>query len=226
MKKPAHHLAPDDAKSLLEEVLPPFYELIGRIASIWAALEHRIDQLIWDLMDVEQTLGACLTTQLNGPQVRIRCLKALLEARGWPQAKLTELNKFGSDMQVVQEERNRAVHDVMLVGTQSRRPFNRRVATIANKIVFETKQLSIEDLKMTVEESMALLERFGQFQTQVRTAVPIASDERLRKLLWREGPPDEVRLNLDSNLSARRRQLQSLAAKEIFPKRRRKNKTT
>jgi hypothetical protein len=61
-----------EVDAFVHEHLKAFYPEIGRIASVWAMLEFRMDQLIWHLMGVEQTLGACLTTQLSGAPPRLR----------------------------------------------------------------------------------------------------------------------------------------------------------
>ena len=197
----AKALRPDEINALLEEVLPPYHQAVGEIASVWAMFEQRLDQLIWDILGVEPKLGACLTSQLNGPAPRFRVLKSLLELREWKQELRRKLNKLSHDIIEVQEERNRAVHDVVLVGHNSKRVFKRTVATINNKLVYEVVDQSIEQLKDTLKKSKNILKRFNDVQDEIRSFVPILSDDKFDELSRRHGPLTERTLPL--NLSKR-----------------------
>ena len=44
----------------------PVYSLIGYLASEWAHLEMSLDQIIWELLGVPSSDGACVTAQLMG----------------------------------------------------------------------------------------------------------------------------------------------------------------
>ena len=72
----AHIVAPAD----------PAYDsqfaAVGRLVDKWAQLEFAIDQAIWQLANVEQMLGACITAQLIGVNGRLQALRSLLQARG------------------------------------------------------------------------------------------------------------------------------------------------
>ncbi len=180
----------------LERVLAPYHTQVGAIADVWAQFEQRLDQLIWDLADVEHPVGACITSQLNGPGPRFRVLKALLELREWPSDIRTRLNKLSHEIQVQQEGRNRAVHDAAFVGLSSETVYRRTVATVNNKLVFETVAHSLGTLKTVFEESRALLRSFNELQAEVRAFEPQPSLDKLAELCRRHGPPSEHRLTL------------------------------
>jgi hypothetical protein len=67
----------------------PYCLELGRLSTIWAALEHAIDQLIWELSCVAPNIGACLTAQMIGPGPRMRALLALVHALGGDDSLLT-----------------------------------------------------------------------------------------------------------------------------------------
>jgi hypothetical protein len=66
-RRPQKPMTEAKVERLLDKHLKKYHEQAGRIASVWAMLEFRMDQMIWWLAGVEQTFGACITTQLNGP---------------------------------------------------------------------------------------------------------------------------------------------------------------
>jgi hypothetical protein len=179
--------APDDAQveAFLDEHLKEFHPEIGRIASVWAMLEFRVDQLIWHLVGLEQTLGACLTTQLNGATPRLRALKSIMEFRGSSPELITKLNKFSGDIIEPQEARNRAVHDPWFVSTELKTVSQVRKATIKNKIVYESMPIELAELKTVYQESKKILIRFNQLRDEILAEPLSALQGRRRKQLWR-----------------------------------------
>ena len=180
-------LTDSQVEAFLREHLKDFHPEIGRIASVWAMMEFRMDQIIWELMGVEQTLGACLTTQLHGSAPRLRVLKSLMELRGSSPALITKLNKFSADILKPQEDRNRAVHDPWFVGVKSKEVSQIRKATIDNKIVYERFPVASEDLKSIYRASVAMLKRFLALRNEILMEPLSALRERSRKRLYRAG---------------------------------------
>ena len=113
--------------------LKKFYPEVGRIAAIWAMLEFRMDQLIWDLACVEQSLGACITTQLNGPTPRLRTIKALSSLLGVTNEVMKKIDKFNHAIMKPQEERNRAIHDPWFIGSETKNVYKVTVAIVRNR---------------------------------------------------------------------------------------------
>ncbi len=178
---------PDDAQveAFITEHLKEFYSEIGRIASVWAMLEFRMDQLIWHLIGVEQTLGACATTQLNGTAPRLRTIKAIIEYRGSSPELTKKLNKFSGDIIEPQEARNRAVHDPWFVGKDSKKASQIRKATINNKIVYESTPVEISELKIVYQNSKDILVRFNKLRDEILSEPLSALQKRRRTRLWR-----------------------------------------
>jgi hypothetical protein len=195
--------APDrkSIQSLVDENLCQYYKEIGKIASILAMLEQRTDQLIWDLIHTEQRLGACLTSQLFGPSPRLRVIVSLLEERQWDRKLIKNIIKLREKVHSVQELRNRAVHDVLLVGFESKKVFKRTI-TARNKLDYSISEHSIEDLRTATSESLQVLEEFNEIQKQIREKNPLLSKSAKELLQYRHGPLDEGKIPIVSRDSS------------------------
>ena len=103
--------------------LPPDHELntlIGQVASGWAYVEHILDGIIWELVGVEPSYGACITAQVMGIGNRCRILLALAELKHLDKSivdRITELMRRSYD---TGELRNRIVHNPWFLEHQSK----------------------------------------------------------------------------------------------------------
>jgi hypothetical protein len=91
------------------------YPLIGQVASEWAHFEHMLDRLIWQLAEVEDVRGACITAQLMGIWPRFNTIKALLTHRSTAEPQLKPFIKASTEIsnccRDLSEDRNRIIHD-------------------------------------------------------------------------------------------------------------------
>ena len=177
--------AHDKVEAFINEHLVEYHAHIGRIASVWAMLEFRIDQALWEFMGVEQTAGACVTTQMNGTSPRLRARKALMELRGSSPGLLKKLNRFSADLTSPQEARNRVIHDPWFVGNVTKKAHQIRKAVISNRIVFERIPMEMTELSKIYEDSVVLLKRFNALQDEILKEPESSLRERRRKSLWR-----------------------------------------
>jgi hypothetical protein len=184
---PEVHMTADEVEAFINEHLQDFHAEIGRIASVWAMLEFRMDQLIWHLAGLEQTTGACLTTQMNGTTPRLRALKALLELRGSAPELLKQLNKFTGDIVAPQEDRNRAVHDPWFVGKETKRVSQIRKAVIGNRTIYERLPVQLDELKATYVASKTVLVTFNALRNQILAEPQDSLRERRRTQRWHSG---------------------------------------
>ena len=196
-KRPA--LTESQAAAFMEKNLRKFYPEVGRITAVWAMLEWTMDRLIWDLAGVEQMLGACITTQLNGPTPRLRTIKALAALLGAPDTTLTKINKFGRTIITPQEERNRAVHDAWFVGMKTKNVSKMTVAVVDNRLTFAQQVTTVESLKETLRKSKMVLTEFNVLVEDIRASVQPSSPEIQRRLFQRVSPLDERKLGPDSS---------------------------
>ena len=80
---------------------------IGKVADAWATLELYINRAIWELMDVEQAIGACTTANVSSFNLKMNTLVALLAYRGAPEANIKTFNKFSENASGLARQRNR-----------------------------------------------------------------------------------------------------------------------
>jgi hypothetical protein len=118
---------------------------IGKVADAWATLELWINRAIWELMDVEQRAGACVTAHIGSFGARIRALIALIALRGGDDKVIKTLNKFCTDAEGLGRQRNRVIHDAWF-GQQGTRNPHQFVATADRKLDFGFKPVPTEDL--------------------------------------------------------------------------------
>jgi hypothetical protein len=103
---------PSQPDAEFEDIDPEFYELVGRIACDWAALEMKINDCIWALSGTSFGAGACVTSQIHSIDSRMKALAALLTLKGATEL-ATKINGYGANvLRKASDKRNRAVHDI------------------------------------------------------------------------------------------------------------------
>ncbi|MEX0802024.1 MAG: hypothetical protein WD688_01695 [Candidatus Binatia bacterium] len=103
------------------------YNLIGRVASDWAHVEHLFDLIIWKMLGTDSARGACVTAQVMSAFGRCKAIVALLthhqQKTGKDMSglidKTTELMNKSSSLS---DRRNRIVHDPWYVITANDAP--------------------------------------------------------------------------------------------------------
>jgi len=106
-------------KHLHESRTREHFHEIGNITCSWALLNHYIDKAIWDLAEVEQWAGACMTSQIPNTAGRLRTLLSLVEARQGSDGLRKALNQFMGDTVTLQNRRNRIAHNPWSVHTET-----------------------------------------------------------------------------------------------------------
>lgn len=149
----AHHPVPSDQK------FDPQFAAIGRLVETWAQLEFHIDQAIWQLAQVEQMFGACITAQMIGVNGRLRALRSLLQVWGASEATVKAVGRFAGSLSDLQQKRHRAAHDPRLVNWSTGK-LERLEITADNKLVFGFEPEDAESLKGTREKIAAKIEEF------------------------------------------------------------------
>jgi hypothetical protein len=98
------------------------YAAVGKVASNWAAFEHRIQWAIWNIAGLDNLTGTCITTQIGNSARMIDAIIALLRLKGAAEEAITPLNKFAEKVGKKQRQRNRIVHDPWLFRIPSGEP--------------------------------------------------------------------------------------------------------
>lgn len=143
---------------------------LGFCVAIWAELEHRINQAIWELANVEARAGVCLTAQMIGPGPRIRALVALVTHRGGSGALRNELNQLASDLTSLGGKRNRLAHDPWVV--MDDRSVARLNVTAERKIDYSWHHVELQELMDFFEEVELIYARFMDLWERILSELP------------------------------------------------------
>jgi hypothetical protein len=150
----------------------PIYNLVGRVASEWAHLEHLLDLIISELADLPSPRMACVTAQLMGVWPRYNCILALLKHRSSSNTKLEkfigDLNSISGGSRTISERRNRIIHDpwyvldakALATAQQKSMPKDDR----KYKWQYGVKEVGDNEIDETLKEIAKLSARVGEFR--------------------------------------------------------------
>jgi hypothetical protein len=160
------------------------YQAIGRLATLWASLEHEINSAIWDLANIEKPCGACITAQLTSISTRLRAFAALVRHRGGTEPFVKSINKFVEKAEGLGRRRNRVIHDPWI--TENRQAFRLEI-TADKKLTYAWKlvpQHKIDNLAWEIakarteflslyERALAELPTFSRTQFEQSFHIPL-----------------------------------------------------
>jgi len=144
---------------------------IGAIATTWAHLEWAVDRLIWELADVKQQLGACITSQFGGLHPRLRAAISLVQLRGGSQRLIDNLNKFYADSEPLLRKRNRTVHDPWLTEIQTGATARMEIAA-DKRLKYDFKHVETEELLSIQRELHDHHVRFDRVMDDILAEMP------------------------------------------------------
>ncbi|HEV2603659.1 MAG TPA: hypothetical protein VGU24_08385 [Microvirga sp.] len=144
---------------------------LGHLCAIWSALEFHVDQVIWELANVERYAGACLTGQMIGPGPRGRALVALVGVRNGNKALIKDFNAFAREFGELGAARNRYVHDAY--GYDPIAQEMKRVHKTADKVLkFDIEPFSVADIHELHDKITDLVRRFDDLYFQMLDELP------------------------------------------------------
>lgn len=174
------------------EEIKKLYALIGQICSGWAIFETRVHVIIWDVADVPQPLGACMTAYMGGIYAKFKAMKALFIARFGEQKHVVEqINAISADSVNLQEIRNRFIHDPIIWKEGIVDVSQWRTTVVKNKLEFGEKPLTEAELRKFVGSIRELLTRMHDLDRDVRKLIA-ASPDKWRQQFLRIQPPSET----------------------------------
>lgn len=153
-----------------------YYTATGRIAVNWAFLEAYVNRFIWELMDVEQFVGACLTAQIIAPSNRFRALIALVKYRGGSERHVSKLNKLAARVDTLSRQRNRFVHDPAVADLEGN--FFRLEITADKSLTFGAQPIDLAKLKIFADEIKGTAQRFWDLAEEIRLELPASPNIR------------------------------------------------
>jgi hypothetical protein len=141
----------DTSDRLYISLLDAYHCMVGRIASQWSSLEFDMDYLIWQLAEVAQEPGTCITSQLNGTGARMRTIIALLGLRSVEEPIVKKFRSFEGHAQELSLLRNRIVHDTWAYG-EPNKVVQLRLAIVNKQLDFGLKEIEFEEISKTLEK--------------------------------------------------------------------------
>jgi hypothetical protein len=170
-EKEAQDKIAQELDSTFETRWLPLMAGIGRIATTWAKLEFMINEMIWDLSNVDVRSGACITAQIMSPIGLMRALIALVRLHGGKDDLISDLNKLSGRIDGVARRRNRIVHDPWGWDATTK-TYIRLEITADRKLVFEDKAAELADLKSVFDDICALLADFWKMEHRIMAELP------------------------------------------------------
>jgi hypothetical protein len=153
---------------------------IGKVADAWATLELYINRAIWELMDVEQAIGACTTANVSSFNLKMNTLVALLAYRGAPEANIKTFNKFSENASGLARQTNRILHDAWFGQKGTRSPYQ-FIVTADKKIELGFKAVPTDDLYTLKSKIHDKCNKFLTAMHDVRQVLPDFSPTRFER---------------------------------------------
>lgn len=146
-------LATAEVHSPLGSAAPdhPIFSLIGRVMAEWGYYEHILDQIIWSLARHDQTILACITSQLMGPRPRFLAILALLQNCGANSSLINKVTELSNKSNGTNDERNRFAHDAWFV-SEDRKVISRFLKMPKDDLRFGLTPEDDERAKMIIEK--------------------------------------------------------------------------
>lgn len=146
------------------------YNLIGRVASGWAHLELILDQIIWDLAEIQKPRGACLTAQMVSVYPRFEAILALIEHRlgnrpEYESAKKA-VNKLYGQCRDQTYNRARTIHDAWYVAIESGETAQHRNMP-KKELTYGITDKDRTELETDIETLKHLTEKAGELKKKI-----------------------------------------------------------
>jgi hypothetical protein len=157
---------PEDDDYLTNYLDPYFGAQIADVISTWAKFEYSLDEFIWDLADLEDELGACLTSQFSSVIARFNAVVTLAKVKNLSESVLQKLNKLKDKALGVADKRNRVAHDPWFRTYESNNHY-RLQKTARGKLDYDHKLVTEDELKAIVAEIDLLQKQFDDIRSLV-----------------------------------------------------------
>ena len=100
----------DVSESDVFQAYKNYLMLVGDIATHYAAFEYVINETIWELCDLDERRGACITSEIISHAPRFRILIALMYERKCSEKIIERANEIASNARKTTLFRNKYVH--------------------------------------------------------------------------------------------------------------------
>jgi hypothetical protein len=147
------------------------FALIGEVANEWAMLEFDVNETIWELANVEQQAGACITSCIGSMNQRTRALSALVGMRGGKKELLGEITKFINKIDGISRQRNRVVHDPWYIRNDTNEPHQLQI-TVDKTLEFDFIAVPTIDVEDLIKKMKTHIDMFHQLKSKIFAELP------------------------------------------------------
>ncbi len=133
---------------------------------MWATLESSIDGTIAKLAETDDQTMSCITAQLIGPARRMDALLALFLLKGGSENVKKELKSFQGRLQQLGEDRNRVVHDPLIMGKKTGRVY-KGLITAKGQLKFSLEEASLSGMRKTASDIKAMGDEFTALKAKI-----------------------------------------------------------
>jgi hypothetical protein len=167
---------------ILALIRDEYLAAMGRVSAAWALLDHHLDMAICQLALTPQFLGICVTSQIQSTPAKLNALGGLMRAHGMSDDRTAWLDSFQQKTYGLARKRNRAVHDAIMIGYDTRAVYRLTAITAPDKTPeFGITPSSPQELVEAYNEITTHVTQFldfwhetsGEFET-LRQTVPLS----------------------------------------------------
>lgn len=171
--------------------LTGYYTGVGRVAVAWSFFETHVNMTIWELADIEQQMGACITAQIIPIMPRFRAMVAIVELRGGTKKMIGKLNSMSSEADALSRRRNRFIHDPAVADANGN-PLRLEI-TADRKLEFRLQPSALTEMRDLEHDITDLTNRFYDLKTEIIGALqPFAPTHLERSDRIRLSPPRDA----------------------------------
>jgi hypothetical protein len=163
---------------------------LGYVVATWATLEFEINKAIWELSNVAQHVGACVTAQIVPIVPRLRSYAALADLRKTPKAILAEINQFSTKADGLARRRARFVHDTWTV-KEDTGEINRLHITADKKLEFGFKPVDLTEMTKLYNDISREFANFQELHKRVLASAPPFDRTQFERFPGIRPAPDE-----------------------------------
>jgi len=152
------------------------YAAMGKVADAWADLEFEIDQLIWEFLQTDQALGACVTAQMISVHPRMNALMPLAKLWEVSTAHLDDFGRFYGKIGPLADRRNRLIHDKRFIDRDTKQVVRFEVSA-KSKLKFEPIPETIPSLEGFAREVVGMQLEFLKIKQRVLSELSASQDK-------------------------------------------------
>jgi hypothetical protein len=135
------------------------YAAVGRLALNWSAFEAIVTSAIWQIGEMDDDIGACVTSQIPSFEGKMQALVSILDVRGGFKKVIENVNAFHKNVRPLGTFRNRLIHDPLYFDPDTG-VAQRLQITSHKSLVLGHQAASTDDIESKAVEIADIISRF------------------------------------------------------------------